>query len=71
MSKKTLGKVMVGDTHFANIVSEPSIPQQMIDTLERNLKLLESIERETGYVTSVTQRDLKILINKAREFYRG
>lgn len=39
---------------------------EMLEALERMTSLLESIQRETGYITSVTQRDAKILIKKAK-----
>lgn len=39
---------------------------EMFEALENSLRLLEAIERETGYVTTVTQRDYRALINKVR-----
>jgi hypothetical protein len=36
----------------------------LLETVERMTKLLESIERETGYCTTVTQRDARALIAK-------
>lgn len=39
---------------------------ELLETVIRMTALLESIERETGYVTSVTQRDAKQLIKKAK-----
>ncbi len=39
---------------------------EMLEALERMVKLLESIERETGYCTLVTQKDAYKLIKEAR-----
>lgn len=39
---------------------------EMLEALERHVKLLESIERETGYCTRVTQDEAYKLIAKAR-----
>jgi gamma-glutamylcysteine synthetase len=38
---------------------------ELLEAFEKAIKLLESIERETGYVTTVTQRDGRALIAKA------
>jgi hypothetical protein len=37
----------------------------LLETVERMTRLLESIERETGYCTAVTQREAYALIAKA------
>ena len=53
------------DESIANASLIAAAPE-MLEALENNLRLLETIQRETGYVTLVTQQHLKAVIKKAR-----